>query len=358
MERILNHDVCDAASEEELIAMGGGAKYSTRVLGSTFEDDIVQFNPSLKKSWDWIHSHYNRIGLEHSSNIIWEDKFNIVRDYDHELDVFIYGEKAFGVRPNRNWFEIVKVMNSKNEFIKICSENSIATPKTFIYNDKNEIEDSSLFNFPSYLKLSVSVSGLGVMKCNNEKELEKELEKVPVGLSIQIQEGVEAKAFLNVQYEITNEGCKRLLVSEQILKGAHHDGNRFPSVYNPWGLTDPIAEIMYSCGMKGIFAFDVAVDEDNSMYMIECNPRYNGATYPTKIASKLGINRWITKNIATSVKSINDIDLGVLEYNNKKGVIAFNWGTVDDGGKLGVLIAANNDKEELKLEDDLRRLLA
>ncbi|MES9976984.1 MAG: hypothetical protein ABW094_22245 [Candidatus Thiodiazotropha sp.] len=48
-------------------------------------------------------------------------------------------------------------------------------------------------------------------------------------------------------------------------------------------------------GFKDIPAFDVAVlpGEQKTDYLaIEYNPRYNGASYPILIASKLGINAW------------------------------------------------------------------
>lgn len=48
-------------------------------------------------------------------------------------------------------------------------------------------------------------------------------------------------------------------------------------------------------GFKDIPAFDVTVlpGEQKTDYLaIECNPRYNGASYPILIASKLAFNAW------------------------------------------------------------------
>ncbi len=52
----------------------------------------------------------------------------------------------------------------------------------------------------------------------------------------------------------------------------------------------PLAEWMYEKGMKGVWAFDIAVlEKDPVQYMIiECNPRYNAASYPSIIGRKLG----------------------------------------------------------------------
>jgi hypothetical protein len=126
--------------------------------------------------------------------------------------------------------------------------------------------------------------------------------------------------------------------------------------YQPWELVDPMAKWMDEKGMKGIFAFDVAVVEtsdDVDYFAIECNPRFNGASYPTGIARKLKINSWCSDNFKTKYRSLDEIDLEDLEYDPATGIgaIVVNWGTVLVG-KLGMLLAGSIEQQE-----ELRQLL-
>lgn len=69
--------------------------------------------------------------------------------------------------------------------------------------------------------------------------------------------------------------------------------------------------------MKGIFAFDVAVvqtDKGLRFPAIECNPRFNGATYPTLIAQKLGIREWSAFACATQQRDLEDIDISDIAF--------------------------------------------
>ena len=95
--------------------------------------------------------------------------------------------------------------------------------------------------------------------------------------------------------------------------------------------------------MRGVFAFDVAVLREQGKVRflpIECKPRYNGASYPTAVALKLGLDQWLAKDFKTRHQRIDEIDLAGIEFDPRRhqGVILVNWGTVLVG-KLGVLIA-------------------
>ena len=65
--------------------------------------------------------------------------------------------------------------------------------------------------------------------------------------------------FLNMQYEVDAQGCKRLAATEQMLDGPVHQGNRYPATHEPWDCVEPMAEWLYLEGIRGVFAFDVAV---------------------------------------------------------------------------------------------------
>jgi hypothetical protein len=112
--------------------------------------------------------------------------------------------------------------------------------------------------------------------------------------------------------------------------------------------------------MKGVFAFDVAVVETSngvSFPAIECNPRYNGASYPTIIAQKLDIPEWTAKTFSTRHRNLADIDIKDIEFNmtTGEGAIIVNWGTVLVG-KLMILMAGCKEYRAV-LEAELKSRL-
>ena len=96
-------------------------------------------------------------------------------------------------------------------------------------------------------------------------------------------------------------------------------------------------------GIKGIFAFEVAVVDtaDGLRFSaIECNPRFNGASYPTVIAQKLDIPEWTARTFSTRHRKLSDIDLSDIEYDTKivEGLVIIHWGILLEG-KLVLLLA-------------------
>jgi len=354
-KRIFNHDLRDCADEEELARLLGVFKYPGRVLGETNPSDVIQLHPDLKSSWNWITDHYNRIGLPHTKTVIWDDNFDLIRRFPkHDLSVFFFGSKAHAVRPDERWYKVVKRMNSKNHFIKLCQDLSVCTPKTACLDDKDNFQGCDGFDFPVYFKISTSVSGLGVVKCRNEQELEKRIFSMDSGIDFQIQEEIKTDTFINVQYVVNSGHLEKVAITEQILEDCQHSGNRFPTKYDSaWEVTDPIAVKLWQEGMKGYFAFDLAVT-DEKYSVIECNPRYNGSTYPTNIAKKLGIESWVAKNLTTNIRTLDDLNFEGIEYNplKKSGIIVVNWGCISDG-KIGVLIAGDQNEQE-QIEEEFR----
>jgi hypothetical protein len=111
-----------------------------------------------------------------------------------------------------------------------------------------------------------------------------------------------------------------------------------------------MAQWLYEQGMQGVFAFDVALVERDGRadYLaIECNPRFNGASYPTAVAKKLGIGHWTTRLFKTEYRSLADIDLTGLEYDQAfgQGIVLVNWGPILVG-KLSILIAGPPEVQE------------
>lgn len=346
-------------------AVVGNHLYSGRVLGLTEPEDIVQLHPELRSQWDAIASHYARIGLRHSQNVIWDVSLNVLEDYpNYDTSVFYFGN-ATGTancdegcfrRLDAGWFNVVNFINSKNNFIELAQKLGVSVPKTLCFENKAAIKNLEAFFYPCYLKPAVSVDGAGISRCENQEQLTQALESLCDNLPLQIQEEVIASTFLNLQYRVTAEsGLQRLAVSEQILDGFAHIGNRYPSQHQPWETVEPMAEWMAQQGMKEVFAFDVAVVDDaaGTRYLgIECNPRFNGASYPTGIARKLKLTSWRCETFTTKYRSLDCLDLSGIEFNPQTdmGVAIANWGSILVG-RIGVLFAGDTQQQnELRAE--------
>ena len=359
---IVNHDLSDCTDENELARVLGVYRYPGRVLATTNPGDIVQFHPDLKSGWDWITCHYKNCGIAHATEVIWDDDMAIMSQFpEFEPSVFFFGESAHASRPDEKWYRVVREMNCKNRFLRFAKEMGAPVPRTLFFSKKsdfNGVYDD--IDFPVFLKVSRSVSGMGVIRCLDKTELEAQIAEIDKDVSFQIQEDLGDAIFINTQYRVVSGKLERLVITDQVLKGCQHDGNKFPSKFDVWDVTDPLAAKMHTRGMKGYFAFDVAIcgfNGSTKAYVIECNPRYNGSSYPTNIAIKLGVGEWSAKNISTgNIKTFNDIDLGDIEYDptTKVGVVVFNWGCIVDG-KIGVFFAGN-EKQQKQLEERLRKL--
>ncbi|MDJ0897517.1 MAG: ATP-grasp domain-containing protein [Xenococcus sp. MO_188.B8] len=356
--KIFNHDIMHCTHDAVL----GNHLYCGRVLGMTNPDDLIQLHPSLKKEWEGIIRHYKNIGLNHSEHPIWDVSFQQLREHpDYDPSVFIFGDAIHESSPdndwfhdlNRDWQDVVEFINSKNNFIHLAEELAVKVPQTICVDNKAQLSEHKEFFFPCYLKPAISVDGVGISRCANPEELHEAIKLLDDHLALQVQQEVIASKFLNLQYHVTPDGVTPLAATEQILDGFAHNGNRYPTVHQPWDLVAPMAEWMAQKGMKGIFAFDVAAVENGAgtYYLaIECNPRFNGASYPTGIARKLNIDSWSSENFNTKYRSLTDINLEGLEYNpaTGKGIIIVNWGSILVG-KLGILLAGSiPEQDQLK----------
>ena len=241
--------------------------------------------------------------------------------------------------------------------MSLADELGIDVPKTLCFDSVTQIDEAAIagVSYPCYLKAAISVAGVGIYRCDSKPALMSNLHNFTDNTAVQIQEEIKTDLFLNLQYQVVGKKLFRVAASEQILDGFAHQGNRVPARYEPWRSVDGMAIWLKDHGIKGIFAFDVAVThtEDGVRFpAIECNPRFNGATYPTLIAKKLGISAWKAVTYATEFRTLKDIDLNGIEYNKDtgEGVILVNWGTILEG-KLVVLIAGSGTTQnDLELE--------
>ena len=113
--------------------------------------------------------------------------------------------------------------------------------------------------------------------------------------------------------------------------------------------------------MQGVFAIDVAVvveDDGSKRYVaIECNPRFNGASYPSALAYKLKLPQWFAEQLDTRFRHLSEIDLSGIEFDPlaRIGVAIVNWGNIS-AGKIGVIISGDSQQIEA-FDSELRKRL-
>jgi hypothetical protein len=352
--RVFNHDIMGCTAD----GVTGNHLYSGRVLGMTEPYDLVHLHPALKAEWPYVSAHYHRIGLSFSENVIWDVSPRGLADHtDRDISVFYFGEREQAARPDDAWFQVVDYINSKNNFMALAGRLGVPVPRTLCFDDAGALNegDISEVEFPCYLKAAVSVSGVGIYRCRDAAEFRGALRRFEPGVPVQVQAEVVTDVFLNLQYEADSNGCSRLAATEQVLEGPVHQGNRHPTEHAPWELVEPMAQWLHREGIRGVFAFDVAVVEKSGGFeylAIECNPRFNGASYPTAIARKLGIEQWLGRSFKTGHRSLADLDLEGLEYDpaSGEGVILVNWGPILVGKVLFLLAGLPAVQERLALE--------
>lgn len=357
MPRVVYHPITDSYPNSILSQITGAETYPGRVLASTNPGDVVILPPALHHEYLWAKDHYTTIGLDCAKEVLFGGFEHLKNFPQHELCTFYFGASAHRARPDQRWFETTRRFNNKNYFIKTARELDVKTPRTTCYRCKEDV--SMPKQFPVYVKLAVGASGNGVWRCEDIETFNSAVDEcVQLGGDFQVQEALPAgTVFCNSQWEVNKEG--ELLpgpVTEQILDGNSHNGNISPTfhakVVQHAVLT--LAQAVHHDGMKGVFAFDVAVTPKGEVLPIECNPRWNGASYNSKVAEKLGLNEWQSINVTFRASTLHGTSLTLanlaFEQKTKEGIIVINWGCVG-GNKLGLLVAGNQKTRKDYLDE-------
>jgi hypothetical protein len=367
--KIYNHDITLYTHDRHISTR----LYSGRALCLTTPGDKIQIHPELATEWDGILAHYEQVGLAHTDDVVWDISIARLEDElasqpDQELSVYFFGDVVNEDDTYRqvfqNWdarcCQVIEFVNSKNNFISLSQELGIAVPQTLCFDHLAAAKAWDPVPFPCYVKPAISDHGAGIMRCPDAKALATAFAQLDPHIPLQIQAEVNASAFLNLQYQVTTAGVEPLLVSEQILDGCVHGGNRYPASHEPWEKVAAFAEWMGNQGMRGIFAVDVAVVPEAGgigFVAIECNPRFNGSSYPTLVAQRLGIRAWSSATYATQLRALKDLKLQDLAYNptTGKGIVLINWGTIQ-AGKVSVLLAGT-EADQTALGNELQARL-
>ncbi len=341
---LYNHDIIGSYPDETLRGIAGAHLYVARSLIITEPDDIIQLHPELRLHWETICAHYERVGIRHAKNVIWDLDPKVIRGYsEKDLSLFMYGEHYCGAHRDESRLQAVEMARSKNDFIAFASKLGAPVPNTKCFKHRAEFSFDAIV-LPCYVKTDVSASGVGIYRAETKEEVIGFLETV--NGPFQVQQEVKTDVFLNVQYDCHEDGAKRMLITEQILNGFVHAGNRYPARSEPWHVTDLVADELARLGVRGVIGIDVALDGDNA-YILECNPRYNGATYPTIAAQKLNAKSWLACNVSTTHEALSGIDFTHEDWYDPKrkcGVIIVNWGCLPEH-KLGLLAIGSRSNE-------------
>ena len=355
--RIFNHDVTNFIPGSEPVLR----LYSGRALGLSSPEDTIQLAPELRNEWSAMIHHYDRIGLSHTQDVIWDTSLTWLGKYpDHEVSVFFPNEHVAPIGDGYSWHEVVRYINSKNSFIALAAKLGMAVPATWCFDSKAEVGELTAYPYPCYLKVAVPVYGGGVYRCGTPAALHEALKTFDGGVPLQIQEEIRTGQFLTLQYAIEDGAAVRIAATEKIRYGHVRQGSRFPGRHAPWEAVEPMAQWLAAAGLRGVFDFDVSVVVDGNHFRfmpIGCNPRFNAATYPTLIAARLGPERWLAMHLASRKRHLADVDLAGIEYNGltRAGVVIVDWGSVRFG-KLGVLLAGPEELQQ-QLRAELERRL-
>lgn len=360
---VFNHDIRLVLTSP----VQGGEFYSGRALALSEPGDIVQMRPEMRTLWPSITRHYRNIGLKPSTNPLWNVSFEECKKHSlSDISLFIYADTREAESNETDWLEkadpqlveTVIWINSKNNLIRLARQLEIRVPFTTLFENKSLFSPDEI-TFPCLFKPSISVSGCGIKSCNDLRQLSKAVGNAPENFPFQIQEPIDTESFLNLQYMPVRGKAVRFAATEEILNGYVHAGSRFPAKDPPWEMVDPLAELLVGKGLKGLFAFDVAVHDSpaQKFSLLECNPRFNGASYPALIAEKLEIQNWSSEILYTDYRSLEDFAFDDLEFNPSTGtgIILVNWGTILTG-KLEIMFAGPV-KRQIALKNQLRERL-
>jgi len=348
---LFNHDV----RYSRPLSTVGQEYYSGRALGISRSNDIIQLHPGMEPLWPAICGHYRRIGLEYSQNPVWNLSLELADSYPNvSFSPFLFTDAFEPDSRDAQWFRerdpelesAVSFINSKNAFIRTARELEVAVPETTAY-EKPDTIDPSAVKLPCFLKSAISANGNGIFRCETLSQLEKALEELPENTAFQIQEELAGASFLNLQYFASRGRAGRVAATLQLVESHAHVGSVYPVDNPPWQVCDQLAQHLAKKGLKGIFAFDVAScgpPSEPRVLALECNPRFNGATYPTLVARKMGIDYWTCETFVTSARSLADLDLLEFEFDpsTREGIVLINWGPILSG-RLGILLSSSRE---------------
>ncbi len=388
MRTVYYHSLKHITKDHKLGSIDGVLGYESRALALGGADDVVILDPSLKGDFSAICEHYGRCKLSHCGEVVWSSTPDVLSDFAgaYEISVFLHTRELLPYTKDEERLKAVEFFVSKNNSIRWAREHETLTPETLFSNcglcGKKCGQSSSCLPLPVVVKPDESDSGVGIEQCKTQKEFKRAIANIRdlfgPQAKFQVQESLpEDTTFLNLQFYGRDDTAEFVELTEQIMKGHAHFGNSTVDDKSPfWAAATifaPLAKTMARKGLRGIFGLDVAAVPNSfglgegtiEFYFVECNPRWNGASYPTRIADlrKLNVPNWsatyVNFSAGTSAKDlIKQLRKRGLEYNpqNKVGVVIFNWGPISSG-KAGVMLIGSTE-EQRALRQELSKAIS
>lgn len=342
----------------DVMDMPGIGHIPARALILSRPGDIVAIHPDLAVHVPHILMHYGELGLAVAGQFLPE------LGYPAEtlaagltLDTFLWSPEANAAAPDPRRLDATLQYNDKNWFMEHCATQGYPVPESETFAAGTVPQDLHL-GYPVYVKAAVSGSGKHVVECRSLAEVQAAAKLMPE--HYQAQAAVpRIVAALNVLYFIDEAGEAHFVcTTEQILEGAVHNGNRYPSVFDPRAITDAVANDAAQAGVRRLCGFDVLVSQTHGFQLVECNPRPNGSSYYAMAAYRLGITGpWQGIGLPTTHRWLAGINLQGLVYDPSRGsgVVLVGWGSIAVGG-LGFLIAGTPDEQATLLAELRQRL--
>jgi hypothetical protein len=296
----LDHSLWGSCSDDEVKRLPCGEWYAARAYGITKPGDVIVLPRSLEEDLAVIRRHYRQMGIQTTAEVRWNGVFGDINQYEELTpSVYYFSQRHNEVSRCDSWCEAASFSNSKNNFIRFLQEREEAVPVTHLYGMFDPKMRFENVRYPAFLKLDVSASGEGVWRVSSESEALEQARTISGPFQLQEE---EKGVFLNVQYEIQDGVARRLFATEQLLEGTAYCGSLFPTKYDPYPFCDGVAQALAVRGLSGVVGFDIVALPGGGFKWIECNPRYNGSSYPGIIASRLGLERWAYKTARHSLK--------------------------------------------------------
>lgn len=306
-------------------------------------------SPELEPELPAIRDHYTRLGIECADDVVFSVDLEVISEFpDAQWSTYIFSEWHHRLRPDAARLAATARFDQKNEFIAWCRGKDFPIPATTQFAH-GELPRLNGFAMPMYVKASWSLGGYDVFRCGTVEELHEAIAQIDG--DYQLQETVEAIAWLNVMYSI-EDNAVHVATTEQQLNGSMWQGARFPSIHDPQSVSDPIADALADAGLVGLLGIDVAVLADGSCVAMEANPRTNASTYFQWTADRIDARQWVGCNVSTRERSLEPVLRAVddLVFDGSTGVVVTNWGPVL-GGRVGMLfVGSEPEQHELREE--------
>ena len=127
---------------------------------------------------------------EHAQDVLWDSAPAGLADYPpHDVDVFFFGTAEQEARGHDPWFRSVAHINCKNAFMEAAERLGVPVPLTIPFDRVSAIgpDTTPTAPCPCYIKAAISVSGVGIYRCEDQAALADALGRFDPSTPVQIQ---------------------------------------------------------------------------------------------------------------------------------------------------------------------------